>query len=91
MVKQLNSWLGIASSELLREVKTLKSEEASRLMHVCSLAEQLFHGDLQEARQWMQSPAYAFRGEIPLEHARTEQGAQEVETLIGRMKYGLPI
>jgi uncharacterized protein (DUF2384 family) len=49
----------------------------------------MFHGDEEAARRWLKSPAYLFRGETPLEHAKTEYGAREVETLIGRIRHGI--
>jgi uncharacterized protein (DUF2384 family) len=50
----------------------------------------MFHGDGEAAQQWLKSPAHAFKGETPLEHAQTEYGAREVENLIGRTRHGIP-
>jgi uncharacterized protein (DUF2384 family) len=50
----------------------------------------MFHGDKEAARGWLKTPAYAFKGETPLERARTEYGADQVEQLIGRIRHGIP-
>ena len=89
-MEKLSSWLEISPAELVHTVAALEPGGEDRLLRICFLAEDLFHGDRQTARWWVKSPAYAFKGESPFEHARTEQGAQEVETLIGRLKHGIP-
>ncbi|WP_375176603.1 type II RES/Xre toxin-antitoxin system antitoxin [Marinobacter mobilis] len=70
----------------LTRVETDRVYRYSRLM---ALATNMFHGDKEEALRWLKNPAYAFKGETPLEHARTEFGAHEVETLIGRIEHGI--
>lgn len=69
---------------------TTETDRVYRYTRLLSLATNMFHGDRDEARRWLKSPAYAFKGETPLEHARTEFGAHEVETLIGRIEHGIP-
>jgi putative toxin-antitoxin system antitoxin component (TIGR02293 family) len=67
-------------------------EESDRLVtaaRVISRALDLFHGDAQAARTWLTDPAIAFGGSTPLEVARSETGAREVENLIGRIQYGV--
>ncbi len=41
------------------------------------------------ARQWLTSPQFGLGGAIPLEYAKTEVGAREVEDLLGRIEYGV--
>jgi len=65
-------------------------ELVARLLKICVLTELLFHGDCQTAKQWLKHPAYAFKEESPLERSMTEEGAQEVETLICRIRQGIP-
>ena len=43
----------------------------------------------ENARQWLSSPQFGLGGAIPLEYARTEVGAREVENLLGRIEYGV--
>jgi len=41
------------------------------------------------ARQWMRSSQQSFDGATPWDMARTEVGAREVESLIGRLEHGV--
>lgn len=66
-----------------------ESERLLRLSRVINAATELFEGDRRAAVSWMQSPNKAFQGGTPLEMARTEVGAREVENLIGRLEHGV--
>jgi len=46
-------------------------------------------GDIERARAWLKHPQYGLGGAIPLDYARTEIGAREVENLLGRIDYGV--
>lgn len=46
-------------------------------------------GDEPLARQWLRTPRAAFSGKTPLELARTELGAREVEDLLLRVEHGV--
>jgi putative toxin-antitoxin system antitoxin component (TIGR02293 family) len=48
-----------------------------------------FYGNIDKARAWLKHPQHGLGGAIPLDYAETEIGAQEVEKLLGRMKYGV--
>ena len=50
---------------------------------------ELFEGDSQAAERWLSSPRAALGGATPLELAKTEAGAREVEALIGRLEHGV--
>ena len=43
----------------------------------------------ENARQWLTSPQFGLGGAVPLDYARTEVGAREVEDLLGRIEYGV--
>jgi len=60
-----------------------------RLARLFRLASELYDGDEEAAREWLSKPARALDGETPLDHAETEAGAREVETLIGRIEHGV--
>jgi putative toxin-antitoxin system antitoxin component (TIGR02293 family) len=60
-----------------------------RLARLFRLATELYDGDAQAARAWLQKPARALDGETPLDRAETEAGAREVENLIGRLEHGV--
>jgi putative toxin-antitoxin system antitoxin component (TIGR02293 family) len=69
-----------------------KPEESERLLRLSRIYEQtldLFEGDGEAARRWLDSPAKALAGQSPLVAAETEIGAQEVERLIGRIEHGV--
>ena len=70
----------------------LRPEESERVLRISRLVDQAtgFHdGDLRHARSWLKSPKWALDGRTPLEMARTEVGAREVERLLGRLEHGV--
>jgi putative toxin-antitoxin system antitoxin component (TIGR02293 family) len=70
----------------------LNRDESERLLRISGVFEQavnLFHGDVESARLWLSRPARALDGSTPLEFARTNIGAREVEDLIGRLIHGV--
>ncbi|WP_420390564.1 type II toxin-antitoxin system Xre/ParS family antitoxin [Marinobacter sp.] len=106
VVLTLTEWLNTHQKDMLELLKIsqstfnrrrrsggLRCDEADRVyryMRLYILAANLFHGDAKSAREWLKEPAYAFKGKTPLQHAGTELGAREVETLIGRIEHGIP-
>ena len=68
-------------------------EESDRLVRasrVFGRTMELFEGDSQAARIWLTGAQPALGGRVPIEFARTEVGAGEVESLIGRLEHGIP-
>lgn len=68
-------------------------EESDRLVRasrVFGRTMELFEGDGQAARSWLTAPQPALGGLVPIEFARTDVGAGEVESLIGRLEHGIP-
>jgi len=51
----------------------------------------LFSGDVQAALGWFRAPARALSGRSPAECAITEDGAEQVETLISQIEHGVVI
>ena len=45
--------------------------------------------DSDRAKIWFETKMDAFGGETPMQHAKTEKGAREVENLIGRIRNGV--
>ena len=93
--KDMLNFLSITTATFSRrkEKGTLQSIESDRVYRYTSLAglaTTLFHGDTEAAIRWLEAPSYAFKGVTPLDHARTEFGAREVENLIGRIRHGIP-
>ncbi len=70
----------------------LAKEESERLLRLSSIFEkavELFEGDVSGAVNWLTTPKRALEGQTPLQYARTEVGAREVENLIGRLEHGV--
>jgi len=70
----------------------LHPEESDRLLRAARVfgrAIALFEGDVEGALGWLSSSQRALGGAVPLEMARTEIGAGEVEDLIGRLEHGV--
>jgi putative toxin-antitoxin system antitoxin component (TIGR02293 family) len=66
-----------------------ESERVFRIASVLAKAEALFEGDRAAALAWLTQPNRALGDERPLDVARTEVGAREVEDLIGRLEHGV--
>lgn len=87
--------IGISIATLSRRRQTGRpldaghSDRLLRFARLLKLATELHDGDEQAARAWLGKPARALDGETPLDHAETEAGARDVETLIGRLEYGV--
>lgn len=75
-----------------KKAKRLTPGESDRLLRtarIFGLAVDLFDGDRDAARQWLQTPKRALGDATPLGYAATEVGAREVEDLIGRAEHGV--
>ena len=75
-----------------RQQGRLAPDESDRLLRATRLfakALDLFEGDTAAARRWLLSPQSALGGHVPLEIAKAEVGAREVETLIDRLEHGV--
>jgi len=76
-----------------REVEgKLHPDESERLLRAARLfqkAIELFEGDAAAARTWLTTSNRALSGKRPIDLARTEPGAREVENLIGRLEHGV--
>ena len=87
--------VGISIATLSRRRQSreaLDPDHGDRLMRYARLfrlAVELYDGDEAAARTWLTSPARALDGEAPLDYAETEEGAREVEHLLGRLEHGV--
>lgn len=84
---------GISASTLLRRKKAgrLSGEESEHVLRVATLldtASRLF-GSVEDGAAWMRTGNPALGGASPLTYADTEVGAREVESLLGRIAYGV--
>lgn len=74
-----------------RKLGTLTPEQSDRLVRVARLiaaAEETF-GSRETAATWLRRPTTALGGEIPLALLDTDEGAREVEILLGRIAHGI--
>ena len=67
-----------------------ESDRLVRLARIFGRALELFEGDPAEALRWLSSAQVALGGMVPLDLARTDVGAREVESLVGRLEHGIP-
>lgn len=86
--------LGISKATLHRRRgagHALGREESDRVVRFARLmgrAVEVLESEAA-ARAWLKAPQVGLGGAIPLEYARTEVGAREVEELLGRIEYGV--
>lgn len=86
--------IGIPKRTLARRkaegrLKPDESDHLLRLARVFARSLHLFDGDAEAARLWLTDLNIALGNIAPLEYARTEVGAQEVEHLVGRIQHGV--
>ena len=65
-----------------------ESEKLVRYQRLLKKAEDVF-GDRDAAREWLTSPQLGLGNIKPVEFAKSEIGAREVENLLGRIEYGV--
>ena len=91
--EQLAAKLSMSRSTLQRRKAAgrLSPDESDKVIRYSRLLQQAvdFFGDIEKARAWLKHPQYGLGGAVPLDYARTETGAREVENLLGQMKYGV--
>lgn len=93
-LEKLSATLGISRATLHRRkiAGRLAPDESDRVVRFERLVEKAARvfGNRESARQWLNYPQYGLGGAIPLEYARSEAGAREVEQLLGRIEWGIP-
>jgi putative toxin-antitoxin system antitoxin component (TIGR02293 family) len=92
--KEMAKLLDIKFRTFLRRKESgrLQPAESDRVLRTSRLfarAKDLFDGDPKAARDWLMAPQRALGGAIPLDIAKTEVGAREVEKIIGRLEHGI--
>jgi putative toxin-antitoxin system antitoxin component (TIGR02293 family) len=71
-------------------LKLHESEKTERLARVIALAELLWD-DTAAAQSFIATPHPELQNQTPLDCARTELGARQVEDVVMRAMYGLPV
>lgn len=67
-----------------------ESERLERLARVTALAEEVWE-DAGHAHEFLRNPQPQLGGERPVDLARTDLGARQVEELLMKLEYGLPV
>jgi putative toxin-antitoxin system antitoxin component (TIGR02293 family) len=71
-------------------LRLVESERTERLARVVAAAEAVWD-DPNDAREWLTTSHPELRDRKPIECALTELGARQVEALLDRLQYGLPV
>lgn len=85
---------GISGRTLSRRLATnsrLTAEESDRMVRIArvlALADETL-GDRQKASRWLQTPNRALEDRTPFELLDTDTGVRSVETVLGRIAYGV--
>jgi putative toxin-antitoxin system antitoxin component (TIGR02293 family) len=92
--EKLASMLGISKATFHRkrgDASKLTPAVSDRVVRYASLLGQAFKvfEDFESAKQWLNAPQFGLGGAAPLEYAKTEIGARDVENLLGRIEYGV--
>ena len=92
-LEQLTPILGISKATLHRRkaagrLDTSESDRVVRFARLLGKAVTVLESE-EHARRWLSSPQFGLGGAVPLEYARTEVGAREVENLLGRIESGV--
>lgn len=93
-MKEIADWVQIPQTTLNRRreqgrLQPAESDRVLRASRVFGKALELFEGDRDATRRWLGKPQRALGGAIPMELAKTDLGAREVEDLVGRLEHGV--
>ncbi len=87
--------LGVSKATFHRRKKSagaklspLVSDRVARFALLLRQAIRVF-GNREDANRWLKAPQLGLGGAVPLDFARTEVGAREVERLLGRIEHGV--
>ena len=86
--------LGISARTLTRRshsrarLTAAESDRAVRMARILAQAREVFETS-EKAARWMMTTNRAMDGDTPFERLDTDAGAQTVETILGRIAYGL--
>src|SRR5438552_17140667 len=92
-MERIASVLGMSRATLHRrkiqgKIDREESEKLVRYRSLLKKAEDVF-ADAPSAREWLTHKQPGLGNAVPLDFARTEIGAREVENLLGRIEYGV--
>jgi putative toxin-antitoxin system antitoxin component (TIGR02293 family) len=92
-MEKIASALGMSRATLHRrklqgKIDREESEKLVRYQSLLKKAEDVF-GGAENAREWLTHPQRGLGNAVPVEFAKSEIGAREVENLLGRIEYGV--
>lgn len=92
-LEKIAAFLGMSRATLHRrkaqgKIARSESERLVRYQRLLKKAQEVF-GDAASAREWLVQPQVGLGNAKPVEFARTEIGAREVENLLGRIEHGV--
>jgi putative toxin-antitoxin system antitoxin component (TIGR02293 family) len=92
-LEKIAAFLGMSRATLHRrkaqgKIARNESEKLVRYQRLLKRAEDVF-GNTAAAREWLTRAQPGLGNAKPVEFARTEIGAREVENLLGRIEYGV--
>lgn len=87
---ELTARLGLSRATVAerKAAGRLTTDESGKVVSFARLlgnAMRLF-GDLDEARLWLKTPQRGLHGAVPLDYAKTDLGAREVENLLSHLR-----
>jgi putative toxin-antitoxin system antitoxin component (TIGR02293 family) len=92
-LEELTVRLGLsrATIEKRKAAGRLTPDESGKVVCYARLLGHAVHlfGGLEEARQWLKAPQGRLHGAVPLDYAKTDLGAREVENLLTELAYGI--
>lgn len=86
--------VGISERTLSRRLNAearLSAQESDRMVRVARVMAHAIDtfGTEQKASRWLRSPNLVLAGQMPLDLLDTDAGVREVETVLGRIDYGV--
>ena len=92
-LEDLSARLGLsrAAIEKRKAMGRLTPDESGKVVCYARLLGHAVHlfGGLDEARRWLKAPQSGLHGAVPLDYAKTDLGAREVENLLTQLAYGI--
>ena len=90
---ELSTRLGLSRATMEKRKATgrLTVDESGKVVCFARLLGHAVHlfGGLDEARRWLKAPQRILHGAVPLDYAKTDLGAAEVENLLTQLDYGI--
>jgi putative toxin-antitoxin system antitoxin component (TIGR02293 family) len=92
-LEELSVRLGLTRATIEKRKATgrLTPDESGKVVCFARLLGHAVHlfGDLKAARRWLKEPQRILHGAVPLDYAKTDLGAREVEYLLTQLDYGI--